>query len=182
MSIYLKNFIRFWIIVLIQVYILDKVALRWWSQPSGFPIFVPYLYPLFLLLLPFETPVWAMLLLGFGLGITVDSFSDTAGMHACAAVLLAYLRTNVLKALLPKNLVEYPNQSPNVKNMGWVPFGLCKFSFTSASCYVFHHRNLVAATCRHSIFENFCIHSYFFAIGVGLFVAVHQRSEILEVF
>ncbi len=122
MSIYLKNFIRFWIIVLIQVYILDKVALRWWSQPSGFPIFVPYLYPLFLLLLPFETPVWAMLLLGFGLGITVDSFSDTAGMHACAAVLLAYLRTNVLKALLPKNLVEYPNQSPNVKNMGWVPF------------------------------------------------------------
>lgn len=122
MSIYLKNFIRFWIIVLIQVYILDKVALRWWSQPSGFPIFVPYLYPLFLLLLPFETPVWAMLLLGFGLGITVDSFSDTAGMHACAAVLLAYLRNNVLKALLPKNLVEYPNQSPNVKNMGWVPF------------------------------------------------------------
>lgn len=122
MSIYLKNFIRFWIIVLIQVYILDKVALRWWAQPSGFPIFVPYLYPLFLLLLPFETPVWAMLLLGFGLGITVDSFSDTAGMHACAAVLLAYLRTNVLKALLPKNLVEYPNQSPNVKNMGWVPF------------------------------------------------------------
>lgn len=122
MSIYLKNFIRFWIIVLIQVYILDKVALRWWSQPSGFPIFVPYLYPLFLLLLPFETPVWAMLLLGFGLGITVDSFSDTAGMHACAAVLLAYLRTNVLKALLPKNLIEYPNQSPNVKNMGWVPF------------------------------------------------------------
>jgi len=122
MSIYLKNFIRFWIIVLIQVYILDKVALRWWAQPSGFPIFVPYLYPLFLLLLPFETPVWAMLLLGFGLGITVDSFSDTAGMHACAAVLLAYLRTNVLKALLPKNLIEYPNQSPNVKNMGWVPF------------------------------------------------------------
>lgn len=122
MSIYLKNFIRFWIIVLIQVYILDKVALRWWAQPSGFPIFVPYLYPLFLLLLPFDTPVWAMLLLGFGLGITVDSFSDTAGMHACAAVLLAYLRTNVLKALLPKNLVEYPNQSPNVKNMGWVPF------------------------------------------------------------
>lgn len=122
MSIYLKSFFRFWIIVLIQVYILNKIALRWWSQPSGFPVFIPYLYPLFILLLPFETPVWLLLALGFVLGITVDSFSDTAGMHACATVLLAYLRTNVLHALLPKNLSEYPNQSPGVKNMGWVPF------------------------------------------------------------
>jgi hypothetical protein len=47
---------------------------------------------------------------------------NTAGMHACATVLLAYLRTNVLNALLPKNLSEYPNQSPSVKNMGWMPF------------------------------------------------------------
>lgn len=122
MSIYLKSFFRFWIIVLIQVYILNKIALRWWSQPAGFPVFIPYLYPLFILLLPFETPVWLLLALGFVLGITVDSFSDTAGMHACATVLLAYLRTNVLHALLPKNISEYPNQSPGVKNMGWVPF------------------------------------------------------------
>jgi len=122
MSIYLRSFFRFCIIVLIQVYILNKIALRWWSQPVGFPVFIPYLYPIFILLLPFETPVWALLMLGLLLGLTVDSFTDTAGMHAAATVLLAYLRTNVLHALLPKNISEYPNQSPGVRNMGWLPF------------------------------------------------------------
>ena len=122
MSVYLKNFLRFCFIILVQVLILNKVTLRWWSQPSGFPVFIPYIYPLFILLLPFETPIWLLLALGFVTGLTMDSFMNTAGMHAMATVLIAYLRTNVLNALLPKNLSEYPNQSPSVKNMGWVPF------------------------------------------------------------
>ena len=122
MSVYLKNFLRFCVILLIQVLILNKITLRWWAQPVGFPVFIPYIYPLFILLLPFESTVWLLLLVGFVTGLTMDTFANTAGMHACATVLIAYLRTNVLNALLPKNLSEYPNQSPGVKNMGWVPF------------------------------------------------------------
>ena len=122
MSVYLRNFLRFCLIVLIQVLILNKITLRWWSQPEGFPIFVPMVYPLFILLLPFETTVPVLLIVGFITGLTVDVFMNTAGIHAFAAVLIAYLRTNVLSALLPKNLIEYPNQSPSVKNMGWMPF------------------------------------------------------------
>lgn len=122
MSEYVKNFLRFCLIVLIQVLILNKISLRWWSQPAGFPVFIPYVYPLFILLLPFEVPVWLLLVLGFVTGLTIDNFSNTAGMHALATVFIAYLRTNVLNALMPKHLSEYPGQSPNVKNMGWVPF------------------------------------------------------------
>lgn len=122
MSIQLKNFLRFCILLLIQVLLLNKITLRWWSEPAGFPVFIPYIYPLFILLLPFETPVWMLLCLGAILGLSVDTFMNTGGMHAFAAILIAYLRTNVLTALLPKNLVEYVNQSPNVKNMGWIPF------------------------------------------------------------
>lgn len=122
MSIYLRNFLRFCVLVLLQVLLLDSISLQWWSQPAGFPVFIPLVYPLFLLLLPFETPVPLLLLLGFALGLTVDTFSNTPGMHAAACVLMAYLRTNVLTALLPKHLSEYPNQAPNVKNMGWMPF------------------------------------------------------------
>jgi rod shape-determining protein MreD len=122
MNIYIKNILRFCIIVLLQVLILDKITLRWWNEPSGFPVFIPYVYPLFILLLPFETPVWALLLIGFVLGTTVDTFMNTAGMHACATILIAYLRTNVLSALLPRNLSEYTNQHPSIKSMGWMPF------------------------------------------------------------
>ncbi len=122
MNVYIKNILRFCIIVLLQVLILNKITLRWWSEPSGFPVFIPYVYPLFILLLPFETPVWALLIIGFILGLSVDTFMNTAGMHACATVLIAYLRTNVLSALLPRNLSEYSNQSPTIKSMGWMPF------------------------------------------------------------
>jgi rod shape-determining protein MreD len=122
MNVYIKNILRFCIIVLLQVLILDKVALRWWSEPAGFPVFIPYVYPLFLLLLPYETPVWGLLLCGFTLGLTIDSFANTAGMHACATVLIAYLRTNVLSALLPRNLSEYAGLQPSTRNMGWMPF------------------------------------------------------------
>lgn len=122
MNVYLRNILRFCVIVLLQVLILNKITLRWWSEPSGFPVFIPYIYPLFLLLLPFEMPVWGLLLCGFVMGLTVDSFSNTAGMHACATVLIAYLRTNVLTALLPRNLAEYSGMQPSTRNMGWMPF------------------------------------------------------------
>jgi rod shape-determining protein MreD len=121
MSIQLRNFLRFWLIIAVQV-LLNKITLRWWSEPAGFPVFIPLLYPLFILLLPFETPVWLLLIIGFITGLTVDSLMNTGGMHAAATILIAYLRTNALSALLPRPLDEYPGQGPSVKNLGWVPF------------------------------------------------------------
>ena len=122
MSTITKNIIRFVVILLIQVLLLNKLTLQWWSQPTGFPVFVPFLYPLFLLLLPFETPVAVLLFVGFFSGLSVDAFMNTAGMHGFAMVLIAYFRINVLNALLPKNLSEYSGQTPSVKTMGWLPF------------------------------------------------------------
>lgn len=121
MSIELRNFLRFWLIIAVQV-LLNKITLRWWSEPAGFPIFIPMIYPLFILLLPFETPVWLLLIIGMVTGLTVDSLMNTGGMHAAAAILIAYLRTNALAALLPRPLNEYPGQGPSVKNLGWAPF------------------------------------------------------------
>lgn len=134
MNLTLKNIIRFCVILLIQVMLLNKITLQWWSQPTGFPIFIPYLYPLFILLLPFETPVALMLILGFICGLSVDTFMNTMGMHAFATVLIAYFRINVLNALLPKSLSEYAGETPSVKNMGWLPF-----TVYAAFLIVMHH-------------------------------------------
>lgn len=122
MSIYLRNVIRFILLVLIQVLLLNKIPLRWWASPGAIPPYTPFIYPLFILLLPLSTPVWFMLLSGFALGITVDTFMDTGGMHAAACVLMAFMRTRVLTTLLPKRLSEYQNTAPNIKSMGWTPF------------------------------------------------------------
>lgn len=122
MSIYLRNVLRFILLVLIQVLLLNKIALLWWSHPGSLPAYVPYIYPLFILLLPLSTPVPFLLIASFTMGITVDAFMDTGGMHAAACVLMAFFRTNVLTLLLPKRLSEYQNMSPNTRSMGWTPF------------------------------------------------------------
>ncbi len=121
MSIYLRNIIRFVLLVLIQVLLLNKLPLLGWSQPGGIPPYIPFIYPLFILLLPLSTPVWFMLVSGFVLGATVDAFQNTGGIHAAACVLMAFSRGRVLSALLSKRQ-EYQNMSPNIKSMGWAPF------------------------------------------------------------
>ena len=79
MSVYLKNFFRFCFIILIQVLILNDIPLKWGTQTSGLPVFQPILYPIFILLLPFETPIWLLLALGFVTGISMDTFMNTGG-------------------------------------------------------------------------------------------------------
>lgn len=129
----LKYLFRFCLLVAVQALLLNKINLRWWTVPGTLPLFVPYLYPVFLLTLPFSTRVPVLLGAGFLLGLGVDAFSNTPGMHAAACVLIAYLRTNVLAALQPKHLSEYGRLEPSVKTMGWLPF------FTYAAVLFFAH-------------------------------------------
>lgn len=122
MSIYLRNFLRFLFLVGIQVLLLNKLSLRWWTSPGGFPTFMPYIYPLFILLLPISTPIWFMLLSGFAIGLSVDMFMNTPGVHAAASVFMAFCRIAVLRTILPRKIYEYRNLAPTVKTMGWAPF------------------------------------------------------------
>ena len=62
MYIILRNIVRFMVVILFQVLVMDNVMI------NGYMI--PYIYILFILLMPFETPRWAQLILGFLLGMT----------------------------------------------------------------------------------------------------------------
>ncbi|MFP4023455.1 MAG: rod shape-determining protein MreD [Thiohalospira sp.] len=92
---YLFNFI---LLVLLQVFVLNNI------QFSGY--INPYIYVVFILTLPFETPKWLLLVLGFSMGITIDLFSNTIGMHSSATVFMAFLRPFVLKIISPRDGYE----------------------------------------------------------------------------
>lgn len=94
----LRNVLRFVILVLFQVWVLNNI------QFSGY--INPFMYILFILLLPFETPPWLVLFLAFGIGLSVDMFSDTLGMHASASVFMAFLRPFILQAISPRDGFE----------------------------------------------------------------------------
>ena len=90
-----KNIIRFIILVLAQVLIIQNIELG--------RFIIPFIYVLFILMLPFETPKWLLLLSGFFIGLTIDLFYNTAGMHAAATVWMAYSRPTVLALLAPRD-------------------------------------------------------------------------------
>jgi len=97
-KIFSRNIIRFLFLVFIQVLIFNNI------QFSG--LINPYIYVIFILLLPFETPTWALLGLAFLLGISVDLFANTPGMHSTATVLMAFLRPYVLSIIAPRDGYE----------------------------------------------------------------------------
>ncbi len=93
-----RNIIRFIIVVLLQIFLFNNI------QFSGH--INPYFYIIFILLLPFETSGWLLLILSFILGISIDIFSQTLGIHASACVFMAFFRPIVLRMLTPRDEYE----------------------------------------------------------------------------
>jgi hypothetical protein len=87
----IKYAVMFVSLVLIQVLIFNQVQL------SGF--FNPYIYILFIILLPLSTPRYAVLILGFFLGLVIDVFSNSLGIHSAATVFIAYARPLVIRVI-----------------------------------------------------------------------------------
>ena len=97
-KVFFRNVLRFITLVLIQVLIFNNI------QISGY--LNPYIYILFILLLPFETPKWIQLVLAFLLGLSVDFFTNTPGMHAAACVFMAFVRPYILRFIAPREGYE----------------------------------------------------------------------------
>jgi len=106
----LRNIGRFIFLVLLQVLILDNIQFSEYVNP--------FMYVLFILLMPFETPGWLLLIMAFTLGFTVDLFEHTPGLHSTASVFMAFLRPTVLKILSPRDDYE-PNTFPRVFYYGF---------------------------------------------------------------
>lgn len=66
----------------------------------------PYVYIMFILLLPVEIPAWLLLLLSFTTGLIMDFFSGTPGMHASATVLAGFVRPYILRLTAPRDGYE----------------------------------------------------------------------------
>jgi rod shape-determining protein MreD len=93
----------------------------------------PYFYILFIILMPFETPRWLLLLVGFLLGLSIDLFSNTLGMHTAATVFIAFLRPWILGILAPRDGYE-TDSFPRV-----FYYGLSWFAAYTAIIIFLHH-------------------------------------------
>lgn len=103
-----RNLLRLVMLLLAQVLFFSNVNFS--------PFINPYVYHLFILLLPYQLPKPLLLLIGFGEGLMLDMFLGSPGMHAAATVFLAYLRPYLIGLITPKG-TEF-EISPNIYSQG----------------------------------------------------------------
>lgn len=133
------NSLRFVSLVLFQVLIINNIRLGGYVQP--------YVYIIFVMLLPINIPKWQLLLCGFGIGITIDLFMGTLGLHAFACTLMAFCRPSVISLVSGSQKFE-SIQAPNLNQLGGAWF------FRYALCMVLvHHFSLF-------LIESFSFHLF----------------------
>ncbi len=108
MLILLQNIFRFVALVLFQVLALNNIQFLGYINP--------YIYILFIFSLPVKLPRWLTLILAFVLGLSIDIFSNTPGIHAFATVFIAFIRQFTIK--LFTSIEEGNNPEPSFYTFG----------------------------------------------------------------
>lgn len=106
----ITQLISFFIYWLLQVLLFRNVAL--------FDTAFCFVYVGFLILLPLETSLTTLLLLGFGMGLAIDIFYDTAGVHAATMVIIAFIRPSLLQFVRPSGGYEGV-ENPTLSKLGF---------------------------------------------------------------
>ncbi len=153
--IFFANSIRFIALICVQAFLLKNIGY--------YNLAIPYLYILFILLLPFGIPNWLLFSLAFCTSLTVDVFYDTLGLHAAACTVLAFARIIFISITVQRDGFDNePVPSLGVMGFRW-------FIFYATILTFFHHLILFA-------FENF----RFYELGYIVLRAVF--SSVFTVF
>jgi rod shape-determining protein MreD len=115
----------FLFLIMLQVLLFNNI------QFSGYVN--PYVYVMFILLLPVEMPQWILLLISFFTGLTMDFFGGTTGMHAGASVAAGFVRPYVLRLISPRDGYE-PGANPSM-----IIYGFRWFLLYAISMVAIHH-------------------------------------------
>ncbi|HVN59008.1 MAG TPA: rod shape-determining protein MreD [Bacteroidales bacterium] len=102
--------IIFIILILLQVLLLGNINF------GGF--INPYVYVMFIMLLPVEMPEWIILIISFFTGLVMDFFSGTTGMNTGATVAAGFVRPYILRIISPRDGYE-PGASPSMLVYGF---------------------------------------------------------------
>lgn len=110
----LKIFLRFLVLVLVQGTLLINIDLMGsWAHVN--------LYVLFIIMLPFRMSPLLVMLLALVLGLSVDMFYNSPGLHASASVFAAFIRPSLIRALEPRDDYDI-NDRPTIGRMGFFWF------------------------------------------------------------
>ncbi len=109
----IKSAVQFIVLLLCQVLILNNVYFLGYINPM--------LYVWFIIMLPFSTPKWLVLVASFLMGVCVDVLGNDVGVHAAVCVLIAFIRPALLN-VSSNNIDKTSLAQPSVATMGFKNF------------------------------------------------------------
>lgn len=109
---WIKQIIRWGILMLLQVLLINNLHF--------FNLCHPYIYIFSLLVFPVTLPRWTDMLIGIGVGLIMDVFCNSLGVHMASCVLLMFLRPYLLH-LLTTNQERIIGEI-NISNIGEITF------------------------------------------------------------
>lgn len=123
MNDYLKIGLRFFALLILQIFVMDQINFLGFINPM--------IYVLFIVLYPFENNRLAFLIISFGYGLIMDTFQDTGGAHAAACVTLTFLRPILLKLVYGESYL--------MKNIKILTTGIDRIFLYMVMATLIHH-------------------------------------------
>lgn len=122
----ITNSIRFLLLIATQVFLLKNIGY--------YNLSIPYLYILFILILPFGIPNALLFLLAFLTGLTIDVFYDTLGLNAAACTVMAFVRIIFINITVQRDGFDNePEPSLGIMGFRWFVF----YAFILTFCHHF---------------------------------------------
>ena len=117
-------FLLFFFLLFLQVFILNNILFLGHINP--------YLYIVFVFAYPIKETRFLFLFIAFLLGLFVDFFSDSGGIHAFSILFIAYIRLILVKIFFKKTAIDFP-----LFNLQAEPFGKV-FNYTIVLTLIHH--------------------------------------------
>lgn len=121
----LKNLLRFFLLLLLQLLVINQIELSGYVNP--------YLYVLFIIMMPINWSSHIVLLLSMLMGFGIDIFSNTLGMHMSACLLIGFLRPYIINLIAPREGIEI------ILSLDIRGLGITKFFVYSSLMVLVHH-------------------------------------------
>jgi rod shape-determining protein MreD len=155
-----KLIINFILVVLVQVFLFNEFLFSGYMNP--------YVYVLYLVLLPTSLSRASVLLVAFAMGLCVDLFENSAGVHAAASVLFAYIRPWFLKILSSR--MEETREDITISELGFLSLS----AYALLSIFVHHFALFLVES--FSLFEigTVLARTFFSTLFTFIFVVLYQ--------
>jgi hypothetical protein len=161
----IKYGLYFVFLVLLQVVVLNNINL--------FNSVNPYLYIAFIIALPLELASIWLFFLSFLLGLSIDLFVMTPGIHAASAVFAAYIRSILIRLMQVREGYD-PGTTPSVSDFGWGWF----LQFASIVVFLHHLTLFVLDAFSFNHFGMTILHTFAsFAFTMLLLIVTQSKFK-----